>query len=106
MSIENVLYYLFVAGMFFVMMRFGCGSHVMGHGHHHSSSAGGAPTPPPADDIDPVCGMTVATRTAKSSAYLGRVYYFHSRECRDKFEATPEAYAKVAALNQEHRHGC
>lgn len=106
MSIENVIYYLFLAGMFFVMMRFGCGSHIMGHGHHGAPSGG---APPSESDTDPVCGMTVATATAKTSAYQGRVYYFHSLECRDKFEATPAAYAKAAALNpnnKEHHHGC
>jgi hypothetical protein len=30
---------LFWAGMFFVMMRFGCGAHIMGHGHHHRSAS-------------------------------------------------------------------
>ena len=30
MQIENVLYYLAWAGLFFVMMRYGCGAHVMG----------------------------------------------------------------------------
>jgi hypothetical protein len=52
MQLETVLYFLFWAGLFFVMMRFGCGAHVMGHMHHrdgpekkHEPSDGGR-TPP------------------------------------------------------------
>ena len=39
LHLSSVLYFLVWALAFFVMMRFGCGSHVMGHGHHHGSSA-------------------------------------------------------------------
>jgi hypothetical protein len=38
MHIDNIWYYLLWAGLFFVMMRFGCGAHVMGHGHHRNGS--------------------------------------------------------------------
>jgi len=34
MQLQNVLYFLAWTGLFLVMMRFGCGPHVMGHGHH------------------------------------------------------------------------
>lgn len=45
---------------------------------------------------DPVCGMTVDTRTAKeSSEYLGRIYYFCSLLCRRAFEDDPEHYLKL-----------
>ena len=29
------LYFLLWGAFFFMMMRFGCGAHVMGHGHGH-----------------------------------------------------------------------
>ena len=35
MHLQDVLYYGFWAGLFFLMMRFGCGAHIMGHRHHH-----------------------------------------------------------------------
>jgi hypothetical protein len=35
MQLSNFWYYLLWAGAFFLMMRFGCGAHIMGHGHHH-----------------------------------------------------------------------
>ncbi len=100
MQLGNVLYFLIWAGLFFVMMRFGCGSHIMGHGHHHGS---GSPRDRHNDSwasraqaVDPVCGMTVKTSAAKSAVYDGRPYYFCSQNCRDKFEAAPASYVKSA----------
>ncbi|RKF22654.1 YHS domain-containing protein [Altericroceibacterium spongiae] len=106
---NTLLYFAFWAGLFFVMMRFGCGAHVMGHGHHGHSGNNSGPAggwTPPTRDIDPVCGMNVETNTAKSSVYSGRVYYFCSAEHRDTFEAAPERYLgkQARALATEHRH--
>jgi YHS domain-containing protein len=98
---EAVVYFLLWAGLFFLVMRFGCGAHVMGHGHkHHRSSAdrtmpvsdGGFASPE--KDIDPVCGMEVEAARAKSSLFGGRAYYFCSASCREKFEANPRAFAQ------------
>ena len=38
MSFDTVVYLALFAGAFFLMMRFGCGSHVMGHAHGHGAS--------------------------------------------------------------------
>ncbi len=35
---NSLIYFLIWGGLFFLMMRFGCGAHVMGHGHGHSPS--------------------------------------------------------------------
>lgn len=103
---ETLLYFLLWAGLIFLMMRFGCGAHVMGHGHRHGETKPERDTAqpgtnarwtPPVRDIDPVCGMTVETAGAKSSVYDGRVHYFCSQNCRDKFEASPASYAKSVA---------
>jgi len=46
---------------------------------------------------DPVCGMTVEPASAAGTAeHEGRVYYFCSTHCHDKFIADPAAYTKVA----------
>lgn len=94
----TLLYFALFAGFFFLMMRFGCGAHVMGHGGH--THHGEEETRderhhrwvPPETDIDPVCGMSVRTDGSKSSVYRGTVYYFCSAEHRDAFEADPERY--------------
>ena len=101
--LQNVLYFAIWAGFIFLMMRYGCGAHVMGHGHHHggTSSDDHADSDmrwlPPARAVDPVCGMTVQTAGAKSTVHDGHVYYFCSQSCRAKFEAAPPSYVKVAA---------
>ncbi|MCK9994349.1 MAG: hypothetical protein Dbin4_02869, partial [Alphaproteobacteria bacterium] len=93
----------------FVMMRFGCGSHIMGHGGHRSRHRHDTHGQiPPEKTTDPVCGMTVETATAKSSAYRGQVSYFCSQTCREKFEAAPETYLKTPPATQkpvEAHHG-
>lgn len=104
---NSLLYFALWAGLIFVMMRFGCGAHIMGHGgHRHRRDAGGQI--PPLKDTDPVCGMMVETTTAKSSAHKGHVYYFCSQTCREKFETGPEIYLKTSPAFQksmEARHG-
>lgn len=113
---EALLYFALWAGFIFLMMRFGCGSHVMGHGHRHDtktqSEPGSVDNPalrwvPPKKDTDPVCGKTVATDKAKPSVFAGNVYYFCSRECREVFEAAPDLYVGGGdgnARRLEHSH--
>jgi YHS domain-containing protein len=103
-QLGNILYYLLLAAMFFLMMRFGCGAHMMGHGHRHGTNnpddrAGDSDVRwiAPERAVDPVCGMTVQTAGAKSAIHDGHVYYFCSQECRAKFESAPASYAKIAA---------
>lgn len=109
MQFQNVVYFLVWAGLIFFMMRFGCGAHIMGHGHHHGSHSADPSWSPPDQAVDPVCGMTIQTSTAKSTVHDGNVYYFCSSECRTKFETTPASYAKAGAIarhHEGHHHGC
>ncbi len=41
---------------------------------------------------DPVCGMTVNPKQAKTDWYDGDVYYFDSEQCRRKFHDNPTAF--------------
>lgn len=111
----TLLFFAVFGGLFFVMMRFGCGAHVMGHGHHEGHG-GGAPQGqdglrwvPPETAVDPVCGMTVRTDTAKSAVHHGKVYYFCSAEHRDAFETAPDRYSGSSqnpeSKPMEHSHG-
>jgi YHS domain-containing protein len=113
--VEALLYFALWAGIIFLMMRFGCGAHVMGHGDRRAdgksidgaSGSGDLRWVPPAKDIDPVCGKTVSTDKAKPSVYDGRVYYFCSRECRELFEAAPDLYVgdgETGPTKLEHSH--
>ena len=111
---EALLYFAVWAVLIFLMMRFGCGAHVMGHGQHEGHGKDVSDRErlrwvPPENDIDPVCGMTVRPNQAKSAVHDGTVYYFCSNDCRDRFEAAPQLYvgpkAKQEPKQVEHSHG-
>ena len=98
---ETLIYFLFWAGLFFIMMRLGCGAHVMGHGKSATANGGAGSAidvrwTAPETDTDPVCGMTVQTRDAKSAVHNSHVHYFCSRDCRERFEAAPDSYLAEA----------
>ena len=44
------LYFLLWGAFFFVMMRFGCGAHIMGHGHGHRRGGSKPDDAPPVGD--------------------------------------------------------
>ena len=53
------------------------------------------PKPPVAGEIDPVCHMTVdPANPAATSQYEGKTYYFCSKGCAARFEASPERYLR------------
>ena len=78
----------------------GLGGHE-GHGGSHRGH--GEPTERPATPdapeaaVDPVSGEAVRTAHAVTTVYEGRIYYFASKENRDRFEAAPREYAHNAA---------
>ncbi len=103
---ESFLIYAFWIGAFVLMMRFGCGAHMMGYGKGQGDRPS-SPTEPPVEGtegpkdlvwvaperaVDPVCGEAVRPAKAKSSIYKGEVYYFCTRDCREIFEAAPQQY--------------
>jgi YHS domain-containing protein len=116
---ESLIYFVLFAGLFFLMMRFGCGSHVMGHGHGrgegHEGHGGIGPSSGagrwmlPRTEVDPVCGTTVSTENAKSAVNNGTVYYFCSAEHREQFESDPGRYTGAKPHSEtrvmEHSHG-
>jgi YHS domain-containing protein len=85
-------------GLFFFMMRYGCGAHMMGgHGHGQHGQHGGHGDKD-AETRDPVCGMAVdLEKSSATSTYRGKIYRFCSRSCRDKFEQAPDKYVGASA---------
>ena len=113
MSIDTIVSLGLFAAALFLMVRFGCGRHMMGQAqsHAHAGAHGGGGSSPLAasKDVDPVCGMTVDRSSASTATFQGKTYYFCSDSCRRKFEASPAAYtAKVVNSSGEpaQRHGC
>lgn len=116
MAWQIVLYFLLSAAAFALMMRFGCGAHVMGHGRKHDGSladaghgsGNDARSQLPVQDVDPVCGMSIRAAQAKCAVYEGHSYYFCSQTRREKFEAAPTTYvtpSKSPEHKKEHHHG-
>lgn len=102
-SLKSLVWLLVWGGLFYVMMRYGCGAHMMG-GHSHGH--GGRPDREPAavdGTKDPVCGMPVDPSHAKAASVQGgRTYYFCSVSCREKFEQNPAKF--VSTRSQEAHH--
>ncbi len=102
-SLKSLGWLLFWGGLFFVMMRYGCGAHVhgghAGHGGHGRSAPG-----TDGKTRDPVCGMEVNPRIALSQTHAGAVYYFCSTTCQDRFVQAPERYTGSPAEHGGH-HG-
>lgn len=96
---DGLLSLLLFAGVFLLMMRFGCGAHMMHgkHGHEdRSDPKSGTPY-----HKDPVCGVNVDPEEGYGRMHDGRLFRFCSRECLDKFEIEPARYARNLEL--EHK---
>jgi YHS domain-containing protein len=91
---DRLLSFLFFAAFFYLMMRFGCGAHMV-HGHHggHDHEGHGSGGGPATSARDPVCGMPVAAGQGYSEVHQGQELHFCSRACLDKFDARPQQYA-------------
>lgn len=93
---EGVVSLLLFAALFYFMMRFGCGAHMVhGHGGGRGEHAGhgGQSTLEGRSARDPVCGMDVTPDHGYTKMYRGREYRLCSRACLDKFDANPDQYA-------------
>jgi len=96
---EGLLTFLVFGGLFFLMMRYGCGAHMAqgGHGGHagHDSHASNKAI----SHTEPVCGMDVDMTQGYGKMYEGQLYRFCSRNCLDRFEENPEKYLNQAAAD-------
>lgn len=87
---DGLLSLLLFAGLFYLMMRFGCGAHMVhGHGRHGGRRSAGE------KHVDPVCGMEVDMDKGYGKMYQGTLHRLCSRSCLDKFDADPERYLKA-----------
>ncbi len=89
---EGLFSLLLAAGLFFLMMRFGCGAHIShgGHQHQHGDHTGHGTAN--GGDADPVCGMTVPANSGYTKVHQGTLYHFCSKNCLDKFDTDPQKY--------------
>lgn len=95
---DSLIFFITWGGLLFLMMRFVCGPHVMGHGSKEGEIDGRSDRSrwvPPKSDFDPVCDKAVRPEEALSCVHDGHVYYFCGAECREAFEAAPEHYLSI-----------
>jgi len=89
----DFLTFIVFAGLFYMMMRHGCGAHAI-HGKSEKSDV---------DHTDPVCGMKVGQTSGYGMMYQDHLYRFCSRDCLDRFDSDP-AYYRDKSDTQEVRH--
>ncbi|OGA48919.1 MAG: hypothetical protein A3F74_18570 [Betaproteobacteria bacterium RIFCSPLOWO2_12_FULL_62_58] len=75
----------------------GHGGHGGGHGGHGDQPETRAEASAPEAAVDPVGGEAVRTAQVLTSVHQGKIYYFASKENRDRFESAPQEYAHKAA---------
>ncbi|EAU55188.1 YHS domain-containing protein [Mariprofundus ferrooxydans] len=86
--------------LFYVMMRFGCGAHMVhGHGDHavKNDTAQGK-------FIDPVCGREVDPKKGYGVMHEGNLYRFCSRKCLDQFDGQPTLFINKHISQADHEH--
>ena len=83
---EGLLWFLFLGVFFYLMMRFGCGAHMV-HGQQGAGAELAAPK-----QTDPVCGMKVGPESGYGRMLGGRLYVFCSKQCLEQFDAAPERF--------------
>ena len=93
---------LLFAVFFYLMMRFGCGAHMM-HGHR-GAHRHGKNSDEQKKHTDPVCDMEVDVEQGYGKMYEGNLYRFCSRECLDKFEKEPRKYLLKDLSHDKHHH--
>ncbi len=85
---------------FYLMMRFGCGAHMVhGHGDHGEKDESDQ-----GKFIDPVCGKEVQPDQGYGVMHAGNLYRFCSRQCLDEFDEKPALFVEKQA-NHEVHHG-
>jgi YHS domain-containing protein len=107
---QNWIWVAVGIGVTWYLLRGNLGGHgarhggLMGMGHGGGSGGGDTDRPDsravanaPEAAVDPVSGEAVRTAQALTSLYLGKIYYFTSKENRDRFEATPQEHAQKTA---------
>ncbi len=128
---QNWIWVVIGIGVAYYYFRGNLGGHGAGHGGvmgmgHGAGAAGGesrngnyadsrTTASAPEAAVDAVSGEAVRTAQAVTSLYQDKIYYFASKENRDRFETAPQDYAQkvaghpVAAAAEQRprrRRGC
>lgn len=84
---------LLFAVFFYIMMRFGCGAHMIHGGHNYEGSQ--------TNPVDPVCNQEVDVNEGYGMMYKERLYRFCSRTCLEKFDNDPDYFINMFEKHHE-----
>lgn len=87
---DRLLSFMLFVAFFYLMMRFGCGAHMVHGRHNHEGDQGHGDGGTSAKD--PVCGMAVEPGQGYSKHVQGQELRFCSKQCLDKFDDEPQRY--------------
>jgi len=97
---------LLFAVFIYLMMRYGCGSHMLsGRGGRRRDRDSSEKEGSTVKHVDPVCDMEVDVEQGYGKMYKGTLYRFCSRSCLDKFDAEPERYISVEKHSRSQQNG-
>lgn len=97
---EGLASLLFYALLFYLLMRFGCGAHMIhGHGDHDSHKDSD-----PGSFIDPVCGKEVDEKKGYGLMHESNLYRFCSRHCLEQFDEQPSLFLNKHNKEVNHEH--
>jgi YHS domain-containing protein len=112
---ESLLSILLFVAFFYLMMRFGCGAHMLsnagggcGHSSHSHNKTDDESSQPVISDSkrnarDPVCGMEIETaRATASTKYGANTFYFCSKECYERFKERPDYFAEIERMSKRY----
>lgn len=97
---EGLLSLLFYAVLFYFLMRFGCGSHMV-HGHEAEKKSKNEVF------MDPVCGKIVADNEGYGELVDGKLFRFCSKPCLEEFDNNIKQLSKKPnkfTVKEEHNH--
>jgi len=99
---DGLLSLLIYAALFYFLMRFGCGSHMV-HGHHSEADKKSK------NEVfmDPVCGKIVADNEGYGELVDGKLFRFCSKPCLEEFDNNIEQLSKKPnkfTVKEEHSH--
>jgi YHS domain-containing protein len=106
---DSLISLLLVVGLFYLMMKYGCGAHARrgGCGHYQHKTGQETITEETTNvkgiTRDPVCGIDIAINRACDSVEYGReTYYFCSKDCLRKFKERPEYFAEIDRMERRY----
>ncbi len=101
---DGLFSFLLFAGLFYFMMRVGCGSHTI-HGHSHGHGKNQRDSRGMTRAIDPVCGKSLSDDEGYGKMHNGSLYRFCSQKCLQTFESHSAEFTEESVKTLDNNRG-